>query len=67
MTLTPPKDQPADLDVELPVADGQLSAAGNLSSAFPAPLHLGPFHKRACIQPQLPSERDFSVPVRTVG
>jgi len=45
MTSTPPKNQTAYLDVELPVTDDQLSAAGNLSSALPAPFHLSLFQK----------------------
>lgn len=40
MTSTTPKNQTAYFDVELPLTVDQLSAAGNLSSSFPAPFHL---------------------------
>lgn len=45
MISTPPRNQNTYLDVELPVTDEQLSAAENLSSAFPVPFHLNMFHK----------------------
>lgn len=55
MTTTP-KNQTAYFDIELPLTVDQLSAAGNLSSSFPAPFHLSLFHKLEFIQPEMPLE-----------